>query len=143
MSPAVDWTADLHDRFSKSFSARLNRRRQVPDRLTRQAAIRERFHALEQRSGEIREQNKQLSKDFQYLVEECQHRGRLADKRMDKQDAYIDRHLQEKKELHERMKVVHAWRKHIRELRRDAKTPEQHDEYSRKLKDGPPPGWKP
>ncbi|KAG2069510.1 hypothetical protein BDR04DRAFT_1156535 [Suillus decipiens] len=123
MSPAVDWTADLHHRFFKSFSACLHRHRQVPDRLT--------------------SKQQQLNKDLQYLVEDCQHRGRLADKRMDKQDAYIDRHLQEKKELHERMKVVYAWRKHIRELRKDADTLQQHDEYSRKLKEGPPPGWKP
>ncbi|KAG2065820.1 hypothetical protein BDR04DRAFT_1161002, partial [Suillus decipiens] len=102
-----------------------------------------RFRELEEREANITQQKQQLNKDLQYLVEECQHRGRLADKRMDKQDAYIDRHLEEKKELHERMKVVYAWRKHIRELRKDADTPQQHDEYSRKLKEGPPPGWKP
>ncbi|KAG2124277.1 hypothetical protein BD769DRAFT_1467919 [Suillus cothurnatus] len=119
VSPAVDWTADLH------------------------SSIQEHFHELSQRSEDLKQQDAHLKKDLQYLVEECQHNGRLADKRLDKVDAFIDSHLQEKKELQERLKVVHAWRKHIRGLRRKSSGREQYDEYSQKLKDGPSPSWEP
>jgi hypothetical protein len=91
----------------------------------------------------LKQQDALLRKDLQYIVEECQHDGRLADKRSDKVDAFIDSHLQEKKALHERLKVVHAWRKHIRGLRRSYAGREKYDEYSQQLKDGPPPGWEP
>jgi hypothetical protein len=91
----------------------------------------------------LKQQDALLRKDLQYIVEECQHDGRLADKRSDKVDAFIDSHLQEKKALHECLKVVHAWRKHIRGLRRSSAGREQYDEYSQQLKDGPPPGWEP
>ncbi|KAG2138806.1 hypothetical protein BD769DRAFT_1773365 [Suillus cothurnatus] len=143
LSPTVDWTADLHRRCSQSFSSRLQHRRQSHDPYIKRASIQERFHELSQRSEDLKQQDAHLKKDLQYLVEECQHNGRLADKRLDKVDAFIDSHLQEKKELQERLKVVHAWRKHIRGLRRKSSGREQYDEYSQKLKDGPPPGWKP
>ncbi|KAG1892810.1 hypothetical protein F4604DRAFT_1913505 [Suillus subluteus] len=94
-------------------------------------------------SASMNWQDALLKKDLQYLVEECQHNGRLADKRGDKVDAFIDSHLQEKKELQERLKVVHAWRKHVRGLRRRSSGREQYDKYSQQLKDGPPPGWEP
>jgi hypothetical protein len=89
----------------------------------------------------LKQQDAHLKKDLQYLVEECQHHGRHADKRLDKVDAFIDSHLQEKKEPQECLKVVHAWRKYIRGLRRKRTGREHYDEYSQKLKDGPPPGW--
>ncbi|KAG2087328.1 hypothetical protein BD769DRAFT_1530729, partial [Suillus cothurnatus] len=138
--PPVDWNACLLQGYQAvmlhvysnavascpmlwHFSSRLQHRRQSHDPYIKRASIKEHFHELSQRSEDLKQQDAHLKKDLQYLVEECQHNGRLADKRASQ--------------------VVHAWRKHIRGLRRKSSGREQYDEYSQKLKDGPPPGWEP
>ncbi|KAG2108139.1 hypothetical protein BD769DRAFT_1392818 [Suillus cothurnatus] len=84
VSPAVDWTADLHHRCSESFSSHLQHRRQSHDPCIKRASIQEPFHELSQHSEDLKQQDAHLKKDLQYLLEECQHNGRLADKRLDK-----------------------------------------------------------